>query len=33
MVGFDRDALVIGGILLMGSVLTLAAFIISIRGM
>ena len=33
MVGFDRDSLVIGGILFMGGLLTLAAFLISIRGM
>ena len=31
MVGFDRDALVLGGILLIGGILTLAAFVISIR--
>ena len=31
MVGFDRDTLVIGGILLMGGLLTLAAFAMSIR--
>jgi hypothetical protein len=31
MVGFDRDALVIGALILIGGVLTVAAFALSIH--
>jgi hypothetical protein len=32
MVGFDRNSLVVAGILMIGGILTVAAFVLSIRG-
>jgi hypothetical protein len=32
MVGFDRNTLFIGGLLVLGTVFTLVAFVISARG-
>ena len=31
MVGFDRNSLVVAGILMIGGILTVAAFVLSIR--